>query len=233
MTEAEIGAAIEKFMPRVPLKPFDIRYDTVVGGIRLVRADMGTFTAVFTCNTRLEHCTARFYGKAAFSPDIHYVGRKLCLGYPPAAIPPGCEDDFENAWCEARDFAGSYEETVAATRWGYNPLAYIWTCGDMEMNRNGDGYREQPNLYEVYTFLSRMKTEELENMIEEECITHPDSDSDRRQDALINLFWTLAGIISRWPVSIRRICRIPAAGTWPREPCAANLICEAAFWHTV
>lgn len=107
---------------------------------------------------------------------------------------------------------------VAATRWGYNPLAYIRKCVDKEMNRNGDGYNEQDvkklaqaicpcqndkdpfwdlaaqmyleaiilfvlnllpeeqhNLYEVYTFLSRMKTEELENMIEEECITHPDS----------------------------------------------------------
>lgn len=107
---------------------------------------------------------------------------------------------------------------VAATRWGYNPLAYIRKCGDAEMNRNGDGYNEQDvkklaqaicpcqndkdpfwdlaaqmyleaiilfvlnllpeeqhNLYEVYTFLTRMKTEELEDMIEEECITHPDS----------------------------------------------------------
>ena len=107
---------------------------------------------------------------------------------------------------------------VAATPWGYNPLAYIRTCGDAKMNRNGDGYneqdvkklaqaicpcqndkdpfwdlaaqmyleaiilfvlnllpREQHNLYEVYTFLTRMKTEELEDMIEEECITHPDS----------------------------------------------------------
>ena len=35
--------------------------------------------------------------------------------------------------------------------------------------------REQHNLYEVYTFLSKMGTEGLENIIEEECATHPDS----------------------------------------------------------
>ena len=35
--------------------------------------------------------------------------------------------------------------------------------------------REQHNLYEVFTFLSRMGTNDLENIIEEECITHPDS----------------------------------------------------------
>lgn len=97
-----------------PLNPFKIQYDTTVGGIRVVRADMGAFTAVFTCNTRLGHCTAQFYGKAAFSPDIQYADGRLCLGYPPMAIPPGCEDDFEDAWCEARDFAGSYGGTVAA-----------------------------------------------------------------------------------------------------------------------
>lgn len=97
-----------------PLKPFKIQYDTTVGGIRVVRADMGAFTAVFTCNTCLGHCTAQFCGKAAFSPDIQYADGRLCLGYPPMAIPPGCEDDFEDAWCEARDFAGSYGGTVAA-----------------------------------------------------------------------------------------------------------------------
>ena len=97
-----------------PLKPFKIQYDTTAGGIRIVRADMGAFTAVFTCNTRLGHCTAQFYGKAAFSPDIQYVDGRLCLGYPPMAIPPGCEDDFEDAGCEARDFASSYGGTVAA-----------------------------------------------------------------------------------------------------------------------
>lgn len=35
--------------------------------------------------------------------------------------------------------------------------------------------QEQHNLYEVYTFLSKMGTPALENMIEEECTTHPDS----------------------------------------------------------
>ncbi len=34
---------------------------------------------------------------------------------------------------------------------------------------------EQHNLYEVYTFLSKMGTDGLENIIEEECTTHPDS----------------------------------------------------------
>lgn len=96
------------------LKPFDIQYDTTVGGIRVVRADMGAFKAVFTCNTRLGHCTARFDGKAAFSPDIQYADGRLCLGYPPMAIPPGCEDDFEKAWLDAREFASGYGDTVAA-----------------------------------------------------------------------------------------------------------------------
>lgn len=95
------------------LKPFDIQYDTTVGGIRVVRADMGAFKAVFTCNTRLGHCTARFDGKAAFSPDIQYADGQLCIGYPPMAIPPGSEDDFEDAWRGARDFASGYGETVA------------------------------------------------------------------------------------------------------------------------
>lgn len=35
--------------------------------------------------------------------------------------------------------------------------------------------QEQHSLYEAYTFLSRMGTPELEDMVEEECITHPDS----------------------------------------------------------
>ena len=35
--------------------------------------------------------------------------------------------------------------------------------------------REQHNLYEAYTFLSKMGSPELENMVEEERITHPDS----------------------------------------------------------
>ena len=93
--------------------PYDIQYDTEVGGIRVVRADMGAFKAVFTCNTRLGHCTARFDGKAAFSPDIQYAGGNLCLGYPPMSIPPGSEDNFERAWREAREFASRYGETVA------------------------------------------------------------------------------------------------------------------------
>lgn len=96
------------------MRPFDIQYDTTVGGIRVVRADMGPFKAVFTCNTKLGHCTARFDGKAAFSPDIQYAGGELCLGYPPMSIPPGCEDDFEKAWRDARDFACGYGDTVAA-----------------------------------------------------------------------------------------------------------------------
>lgn len=96
------------------MKAFDIQYDTTVGGIRVVRADMGPFKAVFTCNTKLGHCTARFDGKAAFSPDIQYADGRLCIGYPPMAIPPGCEDDFENAWHEARNFAARYNDTVAA-----------------------------------------------------------------------------------------------------------------------
>ena len=33
----------------------------------------------------------------------------------------------------------------------------------------------QHNLYEVYTFLSKMGSDNLEDMIEEECVTHPDS----------------------------------------------------------
>lgn len=94
-------------------KAFEIQYDTTIGGIRVVRADMGAFKAVFTCNTRLGHCTARFDGKAAFSPDIQYADGRLCLGYPPMAIPPGCEDDFENAWRAARTFASEYAGTVA------------------------------------------------------------------------------------------------------------------------
>lgn len=92
---------------------FDIQYDTTIGGIRVVRADMGAFKAVFTCNTKLGHCTARFDGKAAFSPDIQYADGRLCLGYPPMAIPPGCEDDFEAAWLEARKFATDCRCTVA------------------------------------------------------------------------------------------------------------------------
>ena len=96
------------------MKPFDIQYDTTVGGIRVVRADMGAFKAVFTCNTHLGHCTARFDGKAAFSPDIQYADGTLCIGYPPMAIPPGSEDDFETAWREARDFTRGYGDTVAA-----------------------------------------------------------------------------------------------------------------------
>ena len=107
---------------------------------------------------------------------------------------------------------------VAYTPWGYNPLAYIRKCRDMELHRNGDYYseqdvkkvaqaicprtnskepfwdeaaqmyleaiilfvlnllpQEQHNLYEVYTFLSKMGTPALENMIEEECTAHPDS----------------------------------------------------------
>lgn len=95
------------------LKPFDIQYDTTVGGIRVVRADMGAFKAVFTCNTNLKHCTARFDGKAAFSPDIQYAAGNLCIGYPPMAIPPGSEDDFEKAWHDARDFASGYGTTVS------------------------------------------------------------------------------------------------------------------------
>ena len=35
--------------------------------------------------------------------------------------------------------------------------------------------QEQHNLYEVYSFLSKMGTPALENMIEEECTAHPDS----------------------------------------------------------
>ena len=107
---------------------------------------------------------------------------------------------------------------VAYTPWGYNPLAYIRKCRDVELHRNGDYYseqdvkkvaqaicprtnskepfwdeaaqmyleaiilfvlnllpQEQHNLYEVYTFLSKMGTPALENMIEEECTVHPDS----------------------------------------------------------
>lgn len=96
------------------MKPFDIQYDTTVGGIRIVRADMGAFKAVFTCNSRLGHCTARFDGKAAFSPDIQYADGALCIGYPPMAIPPGSEDDFERAWRDAREFADNYGTTVAS-----------------------------------------------------------------------------------------------------------------------
>lgn len=94
-------------------RPFDIQYDTTIGGIRVVRADMGAFKAVFTCNTRLGHCTARFDGKAAFSPDIQFADGRLCIGYPPMAIPPGCEDDFEKAWHDARDFVMRCGSTVA------------------------------------------------------------------------------------------------------------------------
>ena len=107
---------------------------------------------------------------------------------------------------------------VAYTPWGYNPLAYIRKCRDVELHRNGDYYseqdvkklaqalcpctnskepfwdqaaqmyleaiilfvlnllpQEQHNLYEVYTFLSKMGTDVLEDMIEEECTAHPHS----------------------------------------------------------
>lgn len=42
----------------------------------------------------------------------------------------------------------------------------------------------QHNLYEVYTFLSKMGTDELENMVEEECITHPDSAFTRKMQMI-------------------------------------------------
>lgn len=92
----------------------DIQYDTTIGGIRVVRADMGPFGAVFTCNTNLGHCTARFDGKLPLSPDLQYANGKLCLSYPPTAIPPGCEDKFEESWSAAREFIRGCEETIAA-----------------------------------------------------------------------------------------------------------------------
>lgn len=107
---------------------------------------------------------------------------------------------------------------VAATPWGYNPLAYIRECRDSEANHDGDYYNEQdikkvaqiicPNtnskepfwdqaaqmyleaillfvlnqlpeeqhdLYQAYTFLTMMGTQEIDCMIEEECTTHPNS----------------------------------------------------------
>lgn len=107
---------------------------------------------------------------------------------------------------------------VAATPWGYNPLAYIRECRDSEVNHDGDYYNEQdikkvaqiicPNtnakdpfwdqaaqmyleaillfvlnqlpeeqhdLYQAYTFLTMMGTQEIDCMIEEECTTHPNS----------------------------------------------------------
>lgn len=42
----------------------------------------------------------------------------------------------------------------------------------------------QHNLYEVYTFLSKMGTDELTNMIEEECTTHPDSAFTRKMQMI-------------------------------------------------
>lgn len=43
---------------------------------------------------------------------------------------------------------------------------------------------QQHNLYEVYTFLSKMGTDELENMVEEECTTHPDSAFARKMQMI-------------------------------------------------
>ncbi|MCI8390445.1 MAG: type IV secretory system conjugative DNA transfer family protein [Roseburia sp.] len=43
----------------------------------------------------------------------------------------------------------------------------------------------QHNLYEVYTFLSKMGTDELTNMIEEECTTHPDSAFTRKMQMIL------------------------------------------------
>ena len=92
----------------------DIRvlYDAVVGGIRVVRMDMGPFRAVFTCNVKLGHCTARFDGTLPFSPDLHYAGGKLCLAYPAMSVPPGEEDEFEKTWSAAREFASVYAPVV-------------------------------------------------------------------------------------------------------------------------
>lgn len=42
----------------------------------------------------------------------------------------------------------------------------------------------QHNLYEVYTFLSKMGTDELENMVEEECTIHPDSAFTRKMQMI-------------------------------------------------
>ncbi|MCI8403255.1 MAG: type IV secretory system conjugative DNA transfer family protein [Lachnospiraceae bacterium] len=44
--------------------------------------------------------------------------------------------------------------------------------------------QKEHNLYEAYTFLSKMETEELLNMIEEECTSHPDSAFTRKMQMI-------------------------------------------------
>lgn len=44
--------------------------------------------------------------------------------------------------------------------------------------------QEEHNLYEVYTFLSKMGTDELQDMIEVECTTHPDSAFARKMQMI-------------------------------------------------
>ena len=44
--------------------------------------------------------------------------------------------------------------------------------------------QKEHNLYEAYTFLSKMGTEELLNMIEEECTSHPDSAFTRKMQII-------------------------------------------------
>ena len=134
-----------------------------------------------------------------------------------------------------------------ATPWGYNPLAYIRECRDVQANRDGDFYREQDvkkiaqaicpetnskepfwdqaarmyleaillfvlnqlpekqhDLYQAYTILTKLGTDEAEEVIDAECLLHPDSAFARkmemisqnakaeRMDALVNLFYTQA-----------------------------------------
>ena len=43
---------------------------------------------------------------------------------------------------------------------------------------------QQHNLYEVFTFLSKMGSDNLDNMIEEECVTHPDSAFARKMQMI-------------------------------------------------
>lgn len=114
-----------------------------------------------------------------------------------------------------------------ASPWGYNPLAYIRECRDVQANRDGDFYREQDvkkiaqaicpetnskepfwdqaarmyleaillfvlnqlpekqhDLYQAYTFLTKLGTDEAEEVIDAECLLHPGSAFARKMEMI-------------------------------------------------
>lgn len=98
-------------------------YDGILGDIRTAKVRIGSYDAVFTCNVGMKSCTVSISSQVPFYPDIQILKEGPVLTYPHTVILPGNEDDFLNAFLDARRFCDEYlplirtiKENIAAER---------------------------------------------------------------------------------------------------------------------